>query len=153
MEKSRLHVLRQKISKFTIVNDDECWIWTGTKSHHGHGVARYKYKRLGAHRASWEVFMGPIPLGGFVCHKCDVPACVNPDHLYIGDAKTNNKDMWERALMPIGERNKNSKLKEWQIPLIRNDCRKHRDIAKDYGVTHRIIGLIKRGEAWKHVNS
>ncbi len=70
-----------------------CWLWTAGESHgygvigDGHGGAEF------AHRASWRIFRGDIPSGMNVCHHCDVPFCVNPDHLFIGTQKDNVRDM------------------------------------------------------------
>lgn len=71
-----------------------CWLWTGDTLHNGYGRYGDIGKRtMRAHRYSYEKFVGPIPKGMFVCHSCDVPACVNPDHLWIGTAEQNMKDM------------------------------------------------------------
>lgn len=75
-----------------------CWLWP-VKS--GYGV--FKGKR--AHRLSYEAFVGPIPDGLFVCHKCDVPACCNPDHLFVGTALDNSRDMVAKGRAGGGDKN------------------------------------------------
>lgn len=70
-----------------------CLLWTGRKSKDGYGKINRKGKTLSAHRYSWTLVNGPIPEGLFVLHKCDVPTCINPDHLFLGTHQDNMDDM------------------------------------------------------------
>jgi hypothetical protein len=76
-----------------------CLLWTGRYGRHGYGT--YGGGRIGerrqAHRVVWEDVNGPIPDGLFVLHRCDVRGCVNPDHLFLGTAKDNTRDMMAKG--------------------------------------------------------
>lgn len=69
-----------------------CWRWRGGISGDGYGSCLIGGKRLGAHRASYLIAHGDVPMGLCVCHHCDNPKCVRPDHLFIGTYKDNMQD-------------------------------------------------------------
>lgn len=75
----------------------ECWIWTGTTNELGYGLIHVGQRRVRVHRVSWEIANGPIPEGLCVCHRCDNPRCVRPDHLFLGTQADNLRDMCSKG--------------------------------------------------------
>lgn len=76
----------------------DCWLWMGAREGFGYGVFSIGTGRtVGAHRYSWQSTRGEIPSGMFVCHHCDVPACVRPDHLFLGTHTDNMVDMVKKG--------------------------------------------------------
>ena len=135
-----------------------CWLWTGTLDTGGYGVFfwgpnGHKYK--GAHRVAYAAFVAD-PGRLHVCHRCDVPACCNPDHLFLGTPSENHRDKVAkgRANNPRGEANSGAKLTAKHVRRIvrRLDAGDRQgDIARDYGVSAPAISYINTGKTWGHV--
>lgn len=135
----------------------ECRLWTGkSKDSFGYGYLSIKGKRTKAHRASYELWKGEIPKGLFVCHSCDNPNCINPDHLFLGNAKDNCDDMMnkKRNFTPKGEK-ANSKLLEKDVIEIRKIYKEKTmtilQICKKFNVTTGCIKPIIYERTWKHL--
>jgi hypothetical protein len=130
-----------------------CLLWTGGQSQKGYGAYLTKKKWTLAHRASWEHHRGPIPAGLFVCHKCDVRLCVNPDHLFLGTGADNVADMDAkgRRAMRKGEAHPLAKLTNSAVVAIRADTRSIRRIAASFGVSSTAIRDIKNRKSWGHI--
>lgn len=139
--------------KVVPVPEAGCWLWLGGKSGGGYGLIFASGRLHHAHRVAWAMRHGALPREKHVCHKCDTPACVNPDHLFIGTHAENMADRGKkgRAASFKGESHPNAKLSEADIPVIRNDTRMHREIAADYGVKEAAIFKIKHRLSWRHI--
>jgi hypothetical protein len=133
---------------------DGCWLWTGYKTPLGYGRLSLGTQRLLAHRVSWELQHGDIQKGQCVCHTCDTPACVRPDHLFLGTMRDNMHDM-------IAKQRQGGRTGACPHPLTEDDVRAIRarakagdtgaSIARDYGVSHTTTWAIIRGKTWTHV--
>ncbi len=83
----------------------DCRIWEGTVTHWGYGVLSWEGKLVYVHRAAWELENGPIPDGMFICHRCDTPLCIRPEHLFAGTHEDNMADAKAKGRMHLGVRN------------------------------------------------
>jgi hypothetical protein len=131
---------------------DGCWLWSAAKSTFGYGNFWTGEKYDVAHRVSYELYVGQIPNGMCVLHKCDVPGCVNPAHLFLGTHQDNiiDKVRKGRARGPHmhGKTNPQAKLSEREVSSIKGDVRPHRQIAKIFGISKSQVTRIKAGKSW-----
>jgi len=88
------NLLKRFLPKIEIVTESGCWIWMAATDDKGYGIMSKGFKKAPykSHRVSFLIFKGEIPKGMNVCHKCDIPSCVNPDHLFLGSQKENMMD-------------------------------------------------------------
>jgi hypothetical protein len=132
-----------------------CWLWTGAVGNLGYGVIGLGRRDQGigkAHRVSWQLHRGKIPSGGFILHKCDQPACVNPDHLFCGSQSENMRDCVakKRNFVPDnrGERAAWAKLTAIQVDDIARRAMTGPEYAAKYGVSRSAIYQIWSGRNW-----
>lgn len=129
--------------------DSGCWEWQAAKDKDGYGCLQVAGEKVRAHRLSWELHYEAIPRGMVVCHACDNPACVNPEHLFLGTVADNNADKVSKGRHSRGEAHGMAKLSSDQVAAIRTMHGViHKDIARLYGVSKSLIGAIRAGEAW-----
>lgn len=134
------------------VTESGCWLWTGA-SVSGYGAINIGTKGgVLAHRVLWEMTFGPIPDGLFVCHRCDVRACVNPHHLFLGTNADNMADCHAKGRGSYGSTRPAAKLTEDQVREIRArraTGESTKALGREYGVGHQIISSIALGKAWR----
>ena len=128
-----------------------CYLWVGSLTSQGYGGIVRKGKLLQAHRVVYEFECGPIPEGAMICHHCDNRICVNPDHLYVGDAQSNNDDMNRRGRnkSPKGSEHHNARLTAAQATEIFYATGSLQSIADRYGIHEMSVYRIKHGCRWK----
>jgi len=146
------------------VTESGCWLWTGAIEKGGYGTKRlaiFDNRNIYANRLSYLAYKEEDIEGLCVCHKCDTPCCVNPNHLFLGTRADNMRDMADKRRNRVphpkiqGEAHFNSRLTEDDVLSIREKFvpRKYTQkmLAEEYGVSARTIRAIIAKELWKYV--
>jgi hypothetical protein len=120
-----------------------CWLWTASLIGGGYGRISVRRRTVLAHRLAWEEANGrSIPDGLFVCHRCDVPRCVRPDHLFLGTQQDNHDDKWRKGRGASGDKNGRRKHPETAPRGDNNGARTHpHRLAR--GVVHHAARLTE----------
>lgn len=175
MEKKRPHVVFHKLPKkntkigerhepIDLFNrhvypcpNTGCHFFAGSCTEYGYGSFHFftkegDRKTTTAHRFSYMHYKGEIPDGMFVCHTCDVPACVNPDHLYLGTPQDNMDDKVERNRQTKGVDCKLSKITEIDVVEIRQKLKEgilsKTEIGRQHGIKYGAVRFIELGKNW-----
>lgn len=132
-----------------------CWEWTKARKQSGYGQFVNSRTSVSAHRYSYILAFGDIPDGLSVLHRCDNPPCVRPDHLFLGNARDNSRDMVSKGRHRNGNLHgnghPNSKLNNIVVRLIRLDTLPYAALAKKWGVSKGHIARIKARQSWRHI--
>lgn len=137
---------------------DGCWEWTGKRERNGYGRTGLTvdgiHRELPATHASWFIHFNQWP-NKLVLHKCDNPPCVNPDHLFLGDTKTNVIDRQNKGrsknLFGVGSRHHGAKLTESDVRKIRVSDKTIKELSEIFEVARSSISLIIARKTWKHI--
>lgn len=138
------------------VTESGCWEWNGPRSNTGYGVVYHAGETLIASRVAYRLWKGDEPGDLFVCHTCDNPPCINPEHLWLGTNADNMRDMAEkgRADSKPGELTHNAKLTDEAVREIRTRRAAGEVgslLASEYGVTESCISQVATYRSWRHV--
>lgn len=144
-----------------VAKSGDCWEWGGTRRRDGYGVFWTGERQVRAHRFAWELENAPIPDGLSLCHHCDNPPCVRPDHLFVGTQRDNLEDMTRKGRRRSGflkqdqrgAKNNAAKLTEEQVAHIKGMAAAGHyqdDIARRFGITRANVSYITR-KTWQGV--
>ena len=145
-------------SKWMAVTECGCHLWTAAVNKSGYGKFATNDNRWAlAHRVAYERAYGKIPEGFLICHKCDTPSCVNPEHLFVGTHVDNSQDreMKSRGRQQCGEKHGRSKLNESDViqlrELVKSKTMTSYAAGKKFGINSKTVRDIASGKLWKHV--
>lgn len=159
--------MKRFYDKVKINPETGCHEWTAYKGRWGYGRFRVGGTCKLAHRVAWEMENEPIPEGMLICHHCDNPCCVNPEHLFVGTNQDNATDKMTkgRGNQPKGESSGMSKITREQALVVHRRLRaverypsgrvkmgELQRIAKETGLTRQTVSHISQGHTWKHLN-
>lgn len=150
---------QQSLQRFWSRTTEEpsgCIVWRGASTFSGYGLVSTgtRNSNVYAHRISWWATNGPIPSGMLVCHTCDNPPCVNPEHLWLGTDFDNAMDKVRkgRSNTPVGEQSGKARLTRATVIAVREniDAMSTAELARAIGVAASTVSMAQRGLSWRH---
>lgn len=158
----RFDFVSEKLAEHSIT-EEGCWEYNGYKNPLGYGEFKIycatstpKKRKFRASRVAYAFYNGVDPGELYVCHRCDNPSCINPDHLFLGTPMDNTQDMIRkgRNASQCGESNNAAKISESividVIAKIR-EGKNNKQIAAELPICHSMVSLIRLGKTWRHV--
>lgn len=145
------------LSKFRVDATTGCWMWTGRQTKGGYGQISVSGKTMYAHRWAFAHYNDDLSDHLCVCHECDHPGCVNPEHLFLGTRGDNNRDCSAkgRSFIPRGSLHPRAKLNEEIVKVVRARLGTTREkvasVARELGVSAQSLRRAVKGLSWRHV--
>jgi len=140
------------------IPESGCWIWMGRWGKNGYGTHEQGNRREYAHRSSWKMYRGPIPVGLSVLHSCDTPPCVNPAHLFLGTDADNGRDRDQKGRhgyrRHLGVEHGMARLTDDTVREIRARYAAGETqvaLSREYGVRQTQISNVVLRRSWAHV--
>lgn len=151
-----MRVIDRFMAKVGPEGESGCWEWTARKTPQGYGRFFFNGRNALSNRVAWELFVGPIPSGLHVLHRCDNPACVNPRHLWLGTNADNVADKVRkgRTQASRGEENPRARLSRDDVIAIRRRYGagvSSKELSAEYQVARNYIPMIAARKVWRHV--
>jgi len=143
---------QQRLDHYSIPEPTSgCVLWLGGVLNHGHGYLRFQGRKVLAHRLAWSGAHGAIPQGLEICHSCDVPSCINPQHLFCGTHKDNMDDRDRKGRVAYGARLPQTQLSDADVIAISQTSGRQKDVAAEYGIDRAMVSLIRARKTRKHL--
>jgi hypothetical protein len=136
-----MDALRQRLAERSAPQANGCILYTG-QNNGIYGQIEHRRRTYLAHRSAYMVHTGPIPAGLCICHSCDTPLCINPEHLWLGTERQNAED---RDSKKRGRWTTRRKLTDEQVAAIRGASGTNAAIAKEYGIANSMVSMIRSG--------
>lgn len=153
-------IMSRFLEKIEYDTNGGCWLWAGYVTPLGYGKMGIctdgEPRTWLVHRVAWMLFREGDPGALCVCHRCDVPACCNPNHLFLGTKADNTADMVAKGRAAFGAKSGSAKLTEEdvrEILSLRGSGLSQREIGERFGVIQQNINLIMLGKRWAHITS
>ena len=155
MKLSKFAPFWQRVAYHSKEQPNGCVLFTGHRNHDGYGRIRLNSKLVFVHREVYKEHHGEIPANMCVCHTCDTPNCINPNHLFLGTHADNMRDRAKKGRYELeGTKNPSAKLIESDILSIRallDSGFPYKHIAATYKVSVGLLEQIKSRRAWSHL--